>query len=266
MKVNDGMDVRPGATNSAEVLRREADRLSQRVSELSFGPPVALVYNPLSYARDAHGAYLDRFAAGPKTTLFVGMNPGPWGMAQTGVPFGEVAAVRDWMGIRQPVGRPPEEHPRRPIEGFDCRRSEVSGRRLWGLMRERFGSADAFFARHFVANYCPLLFMEASGRNRTPDKLPRGERDPLFVVCDHYLRLTIEQLQPRCIVAVGGFARARVDAVMAAVGRDLSTVSSGGRDLPQVVTILHPSPANPRANRGWSEEVTAQLAAAGVWP
>ena len=34
-----------------------------------------------------------------KRVVFLGMNPGPFGMAQVGVPFGEVAAVRDWLRI-----------------------------------------------------------------------------------------------------------------------------------------------------------------------
>ncbi len=38
------------------------------------------------------------------------------------------------------------QHPKRPIEGFDCARSEVSGRRLWGWAALRFGSAETFFA------------------------------------------------------------------------------------------------------------------------
>jgi single-strand selective monofunctional uracil DNA glycosylase len=33
----------------------------------------------------------------------------------------------------------------------------------------------------------------------------------------------------------------------------------------EVVRILHPSPASPAANRGWSAAATEQLIAAGVW-
>ena len=45
--------------------------------------------------------------------IFLGMHPGPWGMAQIGVPFGEIPAVRDWMGISTTVDKPPVEHRRR---------------------------------------------------------------------------------------------------------------------------------------------------------
>ena len=137
-------------------LVASAMHLSKVVSALSFAEPVAHVYNPLEYAFGAHCEYLERFGAVPKEVVFVGMNPGPWGMAQTGVPFGEISAVRDWMGIVSGVGKPASEHPKRPIEGFDCNRSEVSGRRLWGWARERFGSPERFFERFLVANYCPL--------------------------------------------------------------------------------------------------------------
>ncbi|NJK88662.1 MAG: single-stranded DNA-binding protein, partial [Myxococcales bacterium] len=152
--------------------------LSAEVQDLVFGPPVTHVYNPLDYARAPHRAYLERYGGTPKSVVMFGMNPGPWGMAQTGVPFGEVHFVRDWLGIDAPVERPEREHPKRPVEGFRCRRSEVSGARLWGWPGPASALREAFFDRFFVANYCPLVFMEDSGRNRTPDKLPSAEAQP----------------------------------------------------------------------------------------
>ena len=184
--------------------------------------------------------------------LLLGMNPGPWGMAQTGVPFGQVAAVRDWLGINAPIGRPASEHPKRPVEGYDCSRSEVSGERLWGLFRARFESANRFFAEHYVANYCPLVFMEESGRNRTPDKLPAAERAELDELCDEHLRQLLAAAQPQWAVGVGAYAEKCLQRV------------AGGHSL-QIVRILHPSPASPAANRGWAETAAAQLESAGVW-
>lgn len=232
-------------------LVRIARDLAREVDGLAFGLPVTHVYDPLDYARSPHEAYLARYGAGPKQVVLLGMNPGPFGMGQTGVPFGEVGLVRDWLGIEAPVGRPPREHPKRPIQGFACTRSEVSGSRLWGFARETFGTAEAFFARFFVANYCPLLFIEASGRNRTPDKLPARERAPLFAACDRALRRTVEQLQPDLVVGVGAFAEKRA----------LEALGDGG---PRVGRILHPSPASPKANRGWAPIAAAELTALGV--
>lgn len=245
-------------------LLQAAGRLAREADELRFAAPVAEVYNPLDYAWAAHSAYLRRFAASPKRVVFLGMNPGPWGMAQTGVPFGEIAAVRDWMGISAEVERPAREHPKRPIEGFACTRSEVSGRRLWGLMAERFASPEAFFADHFVANYCPLVFMEETGRNRTPDKLPRSERDPLFAACDAHLRSVVETLRPAYLVGVGKFAENRIRAALA-TAEGARDADPAGAPTPQVLPILHPSPASPAANRDWSGKVTATLEAAGIW-
>src|SRR6187399_416573 len=107
-------------------LANAARDLSGALRELNFGEPVTHVYDPLDYARASHEAYLAQFGAGPKKFIFLGMNPGPFGMAQTGVPFGEIAAVRDWMKIRAEIGKPPREHPKRPIAGFACPQSEVS--------------------------------------------------------------------------------------------------------------------------------------------
>ena len=222
-------------------------RLCEDMDRLQFGPPTAFVYNPLDYASAAVEQYLDRWAAPGIDVLLLGMNPGPWGMAQTGIPFGEVNAVRDYLGIDAEIRKPATEHPKRPILGLDCPRSEVSGRRLWGWAAERFPTADAFFEQFFIWNYCPLAFLEASGRNRTPDKLPQYERAPLFEACDRALEALIDFIEPTHVLGVGKFAETRVRQV--------------APDGVAVGTILHPSPASPAANRGWAEQVEKQLAA-----
>ena len=235
-----------------EELIALARDLGRQASAIDFVAPVTHVYNPLEYAWESHAQYLETYgsrAAG--RTVLLGMNPGPWGMAQTGIPFGEVSLVRDWLQIRAAIGRPPREHPKRPIEGFACRRSEVSGRRLWGLAKDRFGTPEAFFDHYFVANYCPLVFMEESGRNRTPDRLPIAERRPLLDVCDFALRRTIEILQPARVVGVGRFAALRASEALA----DLRV---------PIGQILHPSPASPAANRDWQGQAVAQLTALGA--
>ena len=226
--------------------------LKTRTNELRFSSPVAFIYNPLDYAWEAHRRYLRKAACADKKIVFLGMNPGPFGMAQTSVPFGEVKAVKDWIGIDVPVGKPAKEHPKRPVLGFSCVRSEVSGRRLWGLFADRFGSSDAFFMDHFVANFCPLAFMEESGRNRTPDKLPASESKPLFECCDGYLRRLVEILCPSWVVGVGAFAESR------------AKVALGGMEV-RIGKVLHPSPASPAANRGWAAIATRQLQDQGIW-
>jgi single-strand selective monofunctional uracil DNA glycosylase len=225
--------------------------LSREVAPLRFGAPVTHVYQPLRYARVPHRAYLRRFAEGRKRVLFVGMNPGPWGMAQTGVPFGDVAMVRDWLGIEGRVERPPDEHPKRPVQGFACPRGEVSGDRLWGAIRAHWGSPERFFRHAFVANYCPLVFLERSGRNRTPDRLPGREREPLFRACDRHLRRVARILETELVVGVGRFAEQRAREALAGAG-----VRIGG--------VLHPSPASPAANRGWTRQAARQLRALGA--
>ncbi len=240
----------------ARALIEISRRLTRGVARLAFAPPVAHCYNPLVYARAPHELYLRRFGAGPKHVVLVGMNPGPFGMAQTGVPFGDVAMVRGWMGIEAPVRAPSGQHEKRPIQGFGCKRSEVSGSRLWGWARDRFGDPARFFSRFFVLNYCPLVFLEESGRNRTPDKLPRAERERLFACCSEALAASLRVLSPRYVVGVGGFAERRV--------REVVESGALGDLRPRVGSILHPSPASPLANRGWAEKVDQQLSESGV--
>ena len=250
-------------------LQKISSSLAAECHALRFGPHVAAVYNPLEYAKGPHNLYLELAGAAPKKVLFLGMNPGPWGMAQTGVPFGEITAVRDWLGLEAAVDKPEKEHPKRPIEGFACRRSEVSGRRLWGMFRENFGTPACFFRDHFVANYCPLLFMDCGGTNITPDKLPAFETEALFNICDHALAQIIDILKPQWVIGIGGFAKKRIDMVHKQFydgkepGRGASNSSTGfGFSTAQ---ILHPSPANPRANAGWKDEVLKTLYGLGVW-
>jgi single-strand selective monofunctional uracil DNA glycosylase len=231
-----------------------AATLRDALRPLRFAEPITHVYCPLEYAWAAHETYLTRFGDSSKKVIFVGMNPGPWGMTQTGVPFGEISAVRDWMGICEPVHKPANEHPKRPVVGFDCEQSEVSGRRLWGLFKDRFGTADAFFKDHFVANYCPLVFMEASSRNRTPDKLPVDETTAMEVLCDAHLRAVIQALKPEWVIGVGAFAEERAKRAQSILGSDF-----------KVGRILHPSPASPAANRDWAGTATKQLLQLGVW-
>lgn len=235
-------------------LIESARRLADELRELDFSPPVACVYRTLDYTWDAHQAYLNRYGAGGKRVIFMGMNPGPYGMAQTGVPFGEVAAVRDWLEIEMPVGKPVNEHPKRPVEGFQCKRSEVSGRRLWGLFSERFGTPGAFFQDHFVLNYCPLVWMGPTGANLTPDKLSAAEMAAVEAACQKHLQEVIGLMKPEWLIGVGAYAEER-----------LRRAAQSSGSPARVGRILHPSPASPAANRGWAEAATRQLTELGVW-
>ena len=234
-----------------DALARISRDLAARLEDLRFGKPVAHVYHPCLYARAPWETYLARYGRGKKDVVLLGMNPGPFGMAQTGVPFGDVTMVRDWLGITGRVESPERTHPKRPVLGFNCPRGEVSGARLWGLARERFGTPDRFFERFFVANYCPIAFLEESGLNRTPDKLPERERRPLFAACDAALYATIEALSPRLVVGVGKFAEGRARAALSGL-----PVTVGG--------IPHPSPASPAANRGWASAAEAAFRDLGI--
>ena len=236
----------------ADRLIAAARKLSRAVGRLRFAAPVEHVYNPLDYAWAAHETYARRFGATRKRVLFLGMNPGPHGMMQTGVPFGEIAAVRDWMGICVGVRRPTSCHPKLPVNGFAHTRSEVSGRRLWGLFAERFGAARNFFAEHYVANYCPLGFLSATGANLTPDKLRAAESGPLLTACDEHLSEVVSALRPDWVVGVGAFAADRAGEVLGNSG-----VRCG--------RMLHPSPANPAAHVDWGGTVARQLRGLGVW-
>lgn len=240
--------------DTAKILLPATQTLARALDRLHFPAPVAFTYNPLTYAWQPHAEYLRRYGTTPRRVLFLGMNPGPFGMAQTGVPFGEVEAARKWLGINAKICPPKLTHPRKPVLGFDCPRSEVSGRRLWGLFSDRFGTAEKFFADHFVYNYCPLLFLDGGpgGKNLTPDKFSGEATKRMLTLCDEHLRLLVDTLKIEMAVGVGGYAEARLREVF-------------GERGPRIGRILHPSPASPAANRDWAGTVTRELQQLGVW-
>ncbi len=235
---------------TAKQLIEAAQQLRDNAGRLRFGPPVAHIYNPLEYAWELHEQYLRRFGGGPKRVVFLGMNPGPFGMVQTGVPFGEIRAVREWMKLDGKIIPPEKQHPKTRVLGFECARSEVSGRRLWGLFEEKFGAPERFFKEHFVANYCPLAFLEEGGANYAPERFNKVALERLYRVCDVHLKQILQVLDPQWVIGVGAFAAGRARAV------------APERKIGQ---ILHPSPACPASNRDWPGTVTGQLRALGVW-
>jgi single-strand selective monofunctional uracil DNA glycosylase len=233
----------------ASDLLADADVLCRTLKKLRFGGAVSHVYNPLEYARAPYAAYVERYANSRKRVVFMGMNPGPYGMTQTGVPFGEISHVRDWLGIEAPVSKPKHEHPKRPVVGFACTRSEVSGARVWGMWKALYGTPASFFSWGYVANYCPLVFMDEGGRNVTPDKLAPKERTALFGPCDAHLRAVVRELDPEWVVGIGKFAEGRAREALTGV---------------RIATMPHPSPANPAANRDWAGTAQRQLAEQGL--
>uniref|UniRef100_A0A7N4V166 Single-strand-selective monofunctional uracil-DNA glycosylase 1 n=3 Tax=Sarcophilus harrisii TaxID=9305 RepID=A0A7N4V166_SARHA len=242
-------------SNIAQDFLEEELRLNAELDKLQFSEPVGFIYNPLKYALELHQNYVTKYCQGPKEVLFLGMNPGPFGMAQTGVPFGEVSVVRDWLGIVGTVLTPPEEHPKRRILGLQCPQSEVSGARFWGFFRALCGQPETFFRHCFVHNLCPLLFLAPSGRNLTPADLPAKQREQLLGACDTALRRQVQLLGVRLVVGVGRLAEQRARRALADIVPEV-----------QVEGLLHPSPRSPQANRGWEAVARERLKELGLMP
>ncbi|XP_060109089.1 single-strand selective monofunctional uracil DNA glycosylase isoform X2 [Heteronotia binoei] len=214
-----------GDSLAEKFLRIEREQ-SIRLKELTFLDPIQYVYNPLDYAWEPHQDY---------------------------VPFGEVQLVRDWLQVRGQVSRPACEHPKRPIRGLECPQTEVSGARFWGFFRSVCASPEVFFHHCFVHNHCPLLFISQSGRNLTPADLPAAQRERLMQVCDDALCEAIKLLGIAMVIGVGRFAEQRARKALSAAGIPV-----------RVEGVMHPSPRNPRANKGWNAIIRARLEELGV--
>ncbi len=209
---------------------------------------VDVCYNPLDYAWDVHEAYLRRMGGGGARTVVLGMNPGPHGMGQMGIPFAATSVVRNLLGITGiPVGQPEPADSRRPVVGLEYPREEVSGTRLWGLLSEHYGDAGAIASRVFLVNHCPLmLFSGPRATNITPDKVGGKSARALLERCDQHLREVVAALDGQRVIGVGKFAESRARSALAdeAVG---------------VVGCWHPSPASPLANRNGGADWRANV-------
>ena len=233
-------------------MLEKSKQLNTHLQSIALPEKVAFAYHPLEYAWRVYEAYVTRFAQDKKKILYLGMNPGPFGMAQTGIPFGEVQAVRSFLGLNEafPIDNVNHYHPKKPVQGWSCKRSEVSGKRLWGWLKDRYESAKNCFEENFVLNYCPVLFLTETGCNLTPQDLPKNSLHSILEACDEHLRDWVDYLQVEHVIGVGQFAAARAKEAL--------------RDV-QVHTLLHPSPANPHANRiPWAETATRQLREMGL--
>ncbi|OCT95866.1 hypothetical protein XELAEV_18013556mg, partial [Xenopus laevis] len=246
-------DITSSTESPADSFLKVELELNLKLSNLVFQDPVQYVYNPLVYAWAPHENYVQTYCKSKKEVLFLGMNPGPFGMAQTGVPFGEVNHVRDWLQIEGPVSKPEVEHPKRRIRGFECPQSEVSGARFWSLFKSLCGQPETFFKHCFVHNHCPLIFMNHSGKNLTPTDLPKAQRDTLLEICDEALCQAVRVLGVKLVIGVGRFSEQRARKALMAEGIDVT-----------VKGIMHPSPRNPQANKGWEGIVRGQLLELGV--
>jgi len=235
-------------TLPSEFLKIEQE-LSKNLLHIEYSETkVKYISNPVEHAKEPHTSFLEKYLNGGKSILFLGMNPGPWGMCQTGVPFGEVQTCKNWLKICGNVTQPKNYHPKRPIEGFGCKRREVSGERFWRFFEMKCKTPDVFFKDCFVYNHCPLAFMTETGKNITPPQIGADKRALINNLCDNALVDVIKLLGVSSVIGVGKFAEKRANEIKKKFNLDIS-----------VFFLLHPSPASPAANKGWSDIAEVSL-------
>lgn len=222
------------------LIKEKSRLLAEKLDALSLDFN-GYIYNPLSYAWDMHEKYLDLAVTENQKVFFLGMNPGPFGMCQTGVPFGDIGTVRDYLCMDGVVETPRVQCPKRPVEGLGIKRREISGRRLWGAVSSVF-PPGVFFSFATVFNYCPLAFLDKDGRNVTPDRLCKDDREKVFGLCDGYLGYVLSLICPELCIGVGGFASERLS-----------------RYSDNVITFTHPSPLNRRSAEFYPEKAAQEI-------
>jgi len=170
--------------------------------------------DPTSYAFGNYTRFMQLAASGPRLALFVGMNPGPHGMAQTGIPFGDVDTARVLLGGADTIDPLPGL---RAASGaaWDCKglayhRGEQSGMRLWSALSQLCGSPQAALERCCIVNYCPLYMVGPELENITPSDLPRRHdiTRALEAACDEHLRQLVLGLEVKTVLSFGSYAHA----------------------------------------------------------
>jgi single-strand selective monofunctional uracil DNA glycosylase len=135
------------------------------------------IWNPGLYAASWHALFRKEYPASAGCILVFGLNPGPYGMAQTGIPFTDLKRLREHLprlakGLERRgcslagVGLAP-----RSLRPYLSRTFESSAVRVYRFLSRGWGSAEDGWRSVVVANPCSLLFMDAAGENRTPADL-----------------------------------------------------------------------------------------------
>ena len=250
--------------DTVEALIVAAQALSARcdlaIKQIEMNSEVAHATNPLDYAWPHHVQYLEQWGGLGANVLLLGMNPGPWGMAQTGVPFGATDVAQQFLAIQpRDLVTPSNAHPKRPIEGMALERQEVSGSRLWNLMEQHYGTATATFERIFVVNHCPLLLLGERGQNITPNKVPKSIIEPVLDACDDHLKAVVDIMGIDRIIGIGKYAEDRARKAFNAPKKGEGITASGRTII--IDTCWHPSPASPLANKNESADWRANVVA-----
>ncbi|XP_022920876.2 single-strand selective monofunctional uracil DNA glycosylase-like [Onthophagus taurus] len=233
--------------NIPKIFLKYEDQLSKELNNLTFSSPAHYIYNPLEYAWKPHSTFVKTYCKGTKDVLFLRINPGPWGMCQTGIPFGEVNISKEWLKMNGEVEKPKNECPKKQIKGFECHRSEQSGKRFYGFFKNLCRTPEVFFKNAFVYNFCPLSFMEKEEEgkrcaNITPDKLKGQIKKDLENICGKTLVNILKLLDVKIIVAVGRYTEKQA----------VKIIQESQLDI-EVIYMRHPSRM---AGRNWSK--TAQ--------
>nr|XP_022920875.1 single-strand selective monofunctional uracil DNA glycosylase-like [Onthophagus taurus] len=218
-------------------------QLSLELNNLTFSFPVHYIYNPLEYAWEPHSTFVKTYCKGTKDVLFLGLNPGPWGMCQTGIPFGEVNISKEWLKMNGEVEKPKDECPKKQIKGFECHRSEESGKRFYGFFKNLCRTPEAFFKNAFVYNLCPLAFMKKESANITPHELKGQIKKDIENICGKTLVDILKLLDIKIIVALGRYTEKQ--AIEITQGFQLGHI--------KVIYMPHPSP-RVVGNNNWAEK------------
>ncbi len=228
------------------------------------------IWNPGLYGETWHARFRRLYRPGQHPLVVFGLNPGPYGMAQTGIPFTDirrlVSALPDLAAELRGRGERVEPPGLAPpgLRPYLSRSFESSAVRVYRFLKKGWGGAERGWTEVVVANPCTLLFIDpAEGKNRTPADLARAARlrgsgrDQVRELVESFGRIrircaveSIEALSPRGAILLG-------KDVQAALGPALRRILGEARVIPWE----HPARAVPES---WASGLLSALRRRGL--
>jgi single-strand selective monofunctional uracil DNA glycosylase len=174
-----------------------------------------LVLDPSRYGERWHAPFRRLYPPRARPLLVFGLNPGPYGMAQTGIPFTDLKRLA--QGLPRLAAELARSGERLSLPGlapsslqpFLTRTFESSSVRVHRFLRLAHGSAERAFREVVFVNPCPLLFIDrALGENRTPADLPRALRAGVDEARVEVVSVAVARLRARGAIVLGRDAAA----------------------------------------------------------
>ena len=206
------------------------------------------VWNPQLYGLPLYRRFAtEHLPTSRGAIVALGLNPGKYGMSQTGIPFTDVTrAARVGIAIEPPGLAPASLRPF--LKSYRVERSSAS---VYNLLDALWGGPAEGWRRLWAVAPCGLLFLEPDGTNVTPADARLARRDDVRELRLRVIRESVEAARPRGVLLLG---------------QDVARVAADALGDVETLVVDHPVARGPgRRGPAWWAGVVAQAVRARGW-